>query len=446
MKILTILICKILVVAGKLLGKGSSLPGAIALKLCPNILSRLTLPERIIAVTGSNGKTSTVEMLAKVLQEGGKKVVFNKEGSNQIEGVTTLLLKSATLTGKVKGDIVLLESDERFARLTFRHIKPTVFVITNLYRDQLTRNAHPYRVAAAVKDAVDLVPDALLVLNADDPIVCNLGQGRENVVYFGMDRNAYSTETSDALFNDCHYCPRCKTEMVYDYFHYTHLGSYHCTGCGFARPQTSYTVDSMDFENNTISINHDPICLEFASKYNVYNLCAAYAAACIAGLEGKTVAQMLSAFVMKNGRIVRFTAGENKGLLITSKHENSTSYNQSLGYIASRKEPSTLVILVDAISRKYYTAETSWLWDISFEMLNNTSVKKIILTGKYAYDLALRFQSAGIQTAEVIVEPDLDKMGKLIAEKTDNALYAVTCFSDKEKLFDRVKVQGPVAK
>ena len=158
------------------------------------------------------------------------------------------------------------------------------------------------------------------------------------------------------------------------------------------------------------------------------------------------VARMLSAFVMKNGRIVRFTAGENKGLLITSKHENSTSYNQSLSYVASRKEDSTLVILVDAISRKYYTAETSWLWDISFELLNNTSVKRIILTGKYAYDLALRFQSANIQTAEVIVEPDLDKMGQLIAEKSDNALYAVTCFSDKEKLFDRVKVHGPVAK
>ena len=446
MKILTILICKILVLVGKVLGKGSSLPGSIALKLCPNILSRLNLPEKIIAVTGSNGKTSTVEMLAKVLQEGGKKVVFNKEGSNQIEGVTTLLLKSATLGGKVKGDIVLLESDERFARLTFRHIKPTVFVITNLYRDQLTRNAHPYRVAAAIQDAVDLLPDATLVLNADDPIVSNFAKGRDKVIWFGMDRNAYSTEVSDALFNDCHYCPRCKSEMVYDYFHYTHLGSYHCTCCDFKRAETTYTVDSMDFAENKITINGDPIALEFASKYNVYNLCAAYAAACIAGLEGKEVAKMLSAFVMKNGRIVRFTAGENKGLLITSKHENSTSYNQSLGYVASRKEASTLVILVDAISRKYYTAETSWQWDISFEMLNNTSVKKIILTGKYAYDLALRFQSANIQTAEVIVEPDLDKMGQLIAEKTDNALYAVTCFSDKEKLFDRVKVQGPVAK
>ena len=101
-----------------------------------------------------------------------------------------------------------------------------------------------------------------------------------------------------------------------------------------------------------------------------------------------------------------------------------------------------MVILVDAISRKYYTAETSWLWDISFEMLRDTGVKKIVLTGKYAYDLATRFQIADIQSAEVIVEPDLDKMAALIGKKDENALYAVTCFSDKGKLFDRVKILG----
>ena len=442
MKILTIIVCKLLAFVGKLVGKGSSLPGKIALKLCPNILSRLTLPENIIAITGSNGKTSTVEMLAKVLQEGGKKVVYNKEGSNQIEGVTTLLLKSASLSGKVTGDVVLLESDERFARLTFRYIKPTVFVVTNLYRDQLTRNAHPYRIYDAVKDAVDLVPNAKLVLNADDPIVCNLSQGREDVVYFGMDNNAYTTVVSDALFNDCHYCPRCKAPMEYEFFHYTHLGQYRCTGCDFARPATEFTVDTMDFEKNIITINGDPIGLEFASKYNVYNLCAAYTAACLMGIAGQTAAELLSAFVMKNGRVVRFAVGANAGVLITSKHENSTSYNQSLSYVASQKGPTTLVVLVDAISRKYYTAETSWLWDISFEMLRNTGVKKIVLTGKYAYDLAVRFELADIQSAQIIVEPDLDKMAAIIGEKDENALYAVTCFSDKGKLFDRVKILG----
>ena len=138
MKSITILICKLLSFVGKLIGKGSSLPGKVALKLCPSILTKLTLSKDIIAITGSNGKTSTVEMVAGILKAAGKEVVYNKEGSNQIEGVTTMLLNNATLSGKVKGDIVLLESDERYARHTFKHIKPTMFAITNLYRDQMT--------------------------------------------------------------------------------------------------------------------------------------------------------------------------------------------------------------------------------------------------------------------------------------------------------------------
>ena len=123
--IFTILVCKLLRIIGKAVGKGSSLPGQVALKLCPDILSRVKLPSYIIAVTGSNGKTSTVEMIAHILTSNGKKVAWNKEGSNQIEGVTTLVLNSATLGGKVKSDILLIESDERFAKYTFRYIKPT---------------------------------------------------------------------------------------------------------------------------------------------------------------------------------------------------------------------------------------------------------------------------------------------------------------------------------
>jgi UDP-N-acetylmuramoylalanine-D-glutamate ligase len=110
--------------------------------------------------------------------------------------------------------VVLLESDERYARHTFKHIKPTIFAITNLYRDQLTRNAHPYHIYDIIKDAVELAPRAKLVLNADDPIVRNFGYQRENVVYFGMDKNGFSTENTDALYNDCHYCPGAKAKCT----------------------------------------------------------------------------------------------------------------------------------------------------------------------------------------------------------------------------------------
>ena len=122
---LAIVLCKLGRFAGKLVGKGSSLPGKLALKVCPDILSRVRLPAHIIAVTGSNGKTSTVEMIAAILRADGKNVIYNQEGSNQIEGVTTLILTHATLGGRVRADVLLLESDERYARHSGGSTPPT---------------------------------------------------------------------------------------------------------------------------------------------------------------------------------------------------------------------------------------------------------------------------------------------------------------------------------
>ena len=446
MKAIIIILTKALSFVGRLIGKGTSLPGKIALKLCPTILSQLTLPKNVIAVTGSNGKTSTVEMIAYILTASGKDVVYNKEGSNQIEGVATLLICNSNLRGKVRGDAVILESDERYARHTFKYIKPTCFAVTNLYRDQLTRNAHPYRIYDILQDAVDLVPDATLLLNADDPIVRGFGKGRDKVLYFGMEQNAYSTTEQDGIYNDCYYCPNCKEEMTYKFFHYAHLGDYTCENCGYTRPERAYTVDTADLNEGAITVNGNKISLAFASRYNVYNLCAAFAAASIAGAEGEAIAAAMSDFVMKNGRIVTFKAGNNQGLLITSKHENSTSYNQSLEYVCNRKENCDLYIIVDAISRKYYTAETSWLWDIAFEKIAKSNVKRVTLCGSYANDLAVRFSVMNLGDTEVVVQPDLDEMAKQMADMQGMELYVITCFSDKDKLFSRVDVQTPVAK
>ena len=177
-KFLAILVCKLGRAVGKLVGKGSSMPGKFALKICPDILARVQLPSHIIAVTGSNGKTSTVEMIAAILRAGGKTVVYNEEGSNQIEGVTTLVLTHASLTGRVRADVLLIESDERYAAQSFRYFHPTEFVITNLYRDQLTRNGHPEWVYDAILPA--LHPETELILNADDPLSSCFARGPRN--------------------------------------------------------------------------------------------------------------------------------------------------------------------------------------------------------------------------------------------------------------------------
>ena len=436
---LAIVVCKILRFIGKLVGKGSSLPGKYALKVCPDVLRRVKLPEYIIAVTGSNGKTSTVEMIASVLRRSGKTVVYNAEGSNQIEGVATLVLCSSTVTGRMKGDVLLLESDERYARLSFRWFHPTHFVITNLYRDQLTRNGHPEWVYDAVKDAI--YGDTTLVLNADDPLVSCFARGHEKVKWFGLDRCAVSSDEHRGVYHDGALCPVCGGAMEYSCYHYEHIGHYRCESCGHCRHETDFAVTSLDLEGGTLTLDGETeISLAFKSIYNVYNILAAWSVCRLAGVDRETAASVISNYILKNGRMVRFTLAGHRGTLLTSKHENSVAYDTNLGYIADTKKPCQVLIIVDAISRKYFTGETSWLWDINFDLLCCEPVKKVILCGKYVHDLALRFDCTAVPAEKVVCCGTVAQAAGMLAEDGgEEDLYVVTCFSDRDKLLSLVK-------
>ena len=438
-KFLAIVACKILRFVGKLVGKGSSLPGKYALKICPDILRRVELPKHIIAVTGSNGKTSTVEMIAAILRADGKTVVYNEEGSNQIEGVTTLVLSHATLGGKVNADVLLIESDERYAAHSFKFFHPTEFVISNLYRDQLTRNGHPEWVYDAILPAIH--PDTKLILNADDPLSSCFAKGQKDVKWFGLDRCSISVDAPTGMYHDGAYCPLCHAHMEYDYVHYNHIGAYRCTGCGHAKSVTDYTATAVDLVNGTLTIDGSvSVQLAFRSIYNVYNILAAYSACRECGVAPETIAKVITGYVLKNGRMQTFRLGDHAGTLLTSKHENSVAYDTNLRYVASTQADCSVLEIVDAVSRKYFTSETSWLWDIDFDQLAKPHVKKVILSGRYCNDLAERFSFTGLENWQV--EPDIAAAAaELKAEGTED-VYVVTCFSDRDKLLAHVEKEG----
>jgi len=440
-KFLAIVVCKLGRFVGRLVGKGSSMPGKFALRICPDILARMQLPPHIIAVTGSNGKTSTVEMIAAILRADGKNVVYNEEGSNQIEGVTTLVLTHATLGGKVKADVLLIESDERYAAHSFKFFHPTEFVVTNLYRDQLTRNGHPEWVYDAILPAIH--PDTELILNADDPLSSCFANGHRSVRWFGLDRCSLSTDAPTGVYHDGAYCPVCRAPMEYDYVHYNHIGAYRCAKCGHAKPATDYTATAVDLENGTLTIDGTvTIQLAFRSIYNVYNILAAYAACRQAGAAPEKIAGVINNYILKNGRMQKFTLGRHHGTLLTSKHENSIAYDTNLRYVASTKADCAVLIIVDAVSRKYFTSETSWLWDIDFDQLNVPQVKKIVLSGRYCNDLAERFSFTAIAPPVWSVQPDIAAAAAALKEDGSEDLYVVTCFSDRDKLLAHVVKEG----
>ncbi len=436
MKSLIILLSKILYKIGKLIGKGSSMPGKIALKLDKNILKKIYLPDDIIVVTGSNGKTSTVEMICDILENNGYSVGCNKEGSNQTEGVTTMILNNCNLKGEVKKDVLVIESDERYLRRTLKYFRPKYLVVTNLYRDQMTRNGHPELIYDIIKEAV--TDDIHLVLNADDPLSSLYGYKRDNVTYFGMDENEFSKKTNDSAYNDGAYCPNCKSKLRYDYYHYNHIGSFTCDKCGHKRHEPDYAVTSINLEKGEMEVNSKyKLKMNLRSIYNAYNLLAAFAATRLVGLKEELIVSSLNSFIAHNDRVQTFEINGRDAMLLTSKHENSISYNQSLLYVTRENKPCTVVIIVDAVSRKYYTSETSWLWDIDFELLKAACVEKVILAGKYVHDLVTRFEFAGIDMNKVCAKENLDEMMTEVKENSTGKIYVITCFSDRMKFLDR---------
>ncbi len=438
-KILAIAVCKLGRFVGRLIGKGSSMPGKFALKICPDILRRVKLPEHIIAVTGSNGKTSTVEMIAAILRTDGKTVVYNEEGSNQIEGVATLVLTHATLSGQVKADVLLIESDERYAAHTFRYFHPTEFVVTNLYRDQLTRNGHPEWVYDSILPAIH--PETELILNADDPLSSCFARGHEKTKWFGLDKCSISAGAPTGVYHDGAYCPLCHAPMDYDYVHYNHIGAYRCTKCSHRKPLADYAVTAVNLEKPEAVIDGEVhIALAFPSIYNIYNILAAYAACRECGVSRDTAAAVLNNYLLKNGRMQSFRLGARHGTLLTSKHENSIAYDTNLRYIASQSRDCVVLVIVDAVSRKYFTSETSWLWDIDFDQLSTPHVRRVVLAGRYCGDLAERFSYTSLKNWSA--EPDIAAAVSELKNSGDEELFVVTCFSDRDKLLSRVEKEA----
>lgn len=434
---IAILACKVSRFILKFFGRGSSMPGKIALALYPKVLSKIKMPRYVIAVTGSNGKTSTVEMINKILSKAGFDVAYNLEGSNQIDGVATLVLTNCSFSGKLNKDVLLLETDERYAQYTFKYFSPTHYVITNLYRDQMTRNGNPEFVLHEIEKSIK--EESTLILNSDDPLISSIPSGNNKTVYFGINDKTCAKKHNDFIYDDGYYCPRCKSKLTYDYHLFGHVGKYRCPKCKFTRRNPEYYISKVDLKKGILKVNgkHE-IKLAFKSIYNAYNILAAYAVTSMVGVKPTIIINALNNYLVKNGRVKQFKLGLKRGTLLISKHENSVSYNKNIDYVVENKEDCSLVLMVDSISRKYFTSETSWLWDINFELLSKSNIKKIVITGIYASDIAERLTYANIDFSKVYVNNNIEEAIEYTKENGIGHIYVLTCFSDEMKFINKV--------
>jgi len=264
-------------------------------------------------VTGTNGKTTTNNMIARVAGEAGYKVVVNAEGANLITGVTTALLKAASLLGRFDCDYAILEVDEAsFPRVT-RQIPPDIVVVTNFFRDQLDRYGELDKTISLIREALVKMLDTRLVLNADDPLVAQLAASTGlKAIFFGLGEHPQVTFFSRAA-REGRFFSNCSRELDYTYYHYSQLGNYRCSGCGFSRPSAGVEglEASVTGETPSCRLNYpggsQSLSIPVPGLHNLYNGLAAFTSCLLLDLEPDQIIRALEGYTPATGRMESFT-------------------------------------------------------------------------------------------------------------------------------------------
>lgn len=428
MKKIKLLICKLAIFVLKIIGKGTSFPGSLALRLDKNILSYFKMPKLVIAVTGSAGKGSTTTIIANVLRKSGYKVGHNYNGSNMVPGILTTIIDNSKLNGNSKVDALVLEVDERNTKTVFEYTKPNYVIVTNICRDQPPRHGHVDLVFDKINEA--LTSDMHLVLNGDDPYLQKFNlDNKFNVTYYGINKNKDSYPLNKFNSLNMYYCPICNNKLKYNYYHFESLGDYYCPKYDFKRPNIDYLVTSINLNKGLMVINeNNKINIQFNILYYAYNILAAFSVLSLCGISEIDICKYISEMENNKKLNTSYKYKNRNVYVMNNKNEDSTTFNQSVLFTSNKRLEKTVVIGWKEISRRYEHNDMSWLYDIEFELLNDKYVDKIICVGIQRYDIATRIKYAGFDPKKILIFESLEEAKNTIKDKSKGDIFAILNF------------------
>lgn len=397
------IITKGLLVTGK---KGTTLPGKIANWIDPEIMRHLSVAysDGIIMITGTNGKTTTANLLASIIRQSGEEFAFNQAGANLLTGITGALIQNTRWNGSSRASLALLEVDEATVPKFCEQVSPTLAIVTNFFRDQLDRYGELDTTVHMVRES--LPKETVLVLNADDPLVAQFGTDHAQVTYYGVERTPDSRSESQET-REARFCPACGTALNYTLFHYGQLGIFNCLGCEFHRLEPEILAQNVRLEEGLLlfQVGVTPFTLSLQGYYNLYNALAALTAARQLGINDGLIERGLRSFIPQAGRMERFYLPEGEITLTLVK--NPTGFDQVIQTMLGVNKPLRILIGINDLAAD--GRDISWLWDVNFERLGTyeASINLVICTGLRAEDIALRLKYAGVSVEKLVIEHTL---------------------------------------
>jgi UDP-N-acetylmuramyl tripeptide synthase len=429
------------------LGLGSNLPGRIARRVAPNVLKQLAVQCRkgVLAVSGTNGKSTTCGFISSILNKAQLKIVHNRQGANLVTGITATLIDQASWQGKLDADYCLFEIDEATLPVVAAEIDIAAIVVTNLFRDQLDRFGELDTTARLIEKGI-AINHSPAILNADDPNVAKLAAGSRRIYYGIESLSASASEGGETpplqyhgAIRELSYCANCENEYAYSLLFYGQLGHWRCANCGNARPQPTVVASdiAVSASGSTFTLRLDQevqsIKIALPGLFNVYNALAAAAMAYKIGIDAQTIKNGLENYETLFGRSERVEISGKSVLIQLIK--NPSGATQVISACATDSEKQILI----AINDNYADGrDISWLWDAEFERLSEHK-GKVVVAGQRAEDMAVRMKYAGIDPQKIVVVSDLSQALDRAIGLTDSAetlwvMPTYTCLLELQKI------------
>ncbi|MEH2244990.1 Mur ligase family protein [Nostoc sp.] len=375
------------------LGAASVLPGSIAHRIEPRLLQLLSqqVKNGVILIAGTNGKTTTALLLCTILERKGYRIAHNSTGANLENGLMTALLETTNLLGILDVDYAILEVDENIVPRVLTPLQPRIILCLNLFRDQLDRYGEVDTISKRWTKVISTLPaETLVIPNADDPTLSNLGQQLpQRVLFFGLNEPEHYLEAIPHAV-DSIYCPRCGHSLDYKGVYLSHLGDFTCPKCGFSKSKP--TLESSEWSQILVGL------------YNKYNTLAAATAAIELGVDEATIRDTINNFQAAFGRAEDLVINGKRVRILLSK--NPVGTNETIRVVTQSTDKTTLLVLND---RTPDGTDVSWIWDVDTEKLVERG-GTLVVSGDRVYDMALRLrysQKSPESNLNLIVEEDL---------------------------------------
>ncbi|MEG2785810.1 MAG: MurT ligase domain-containing protein [Anaerovoracaceae bacterium] len=410
--------------------RGSNFSGEKALKIDPNMVAHFKGIDfsKVVFITGTNGKSTTTNLITHIFRTNGKKVVANLEGANLLSGIATILSKEASITGKLNAEFYFFEIDERYLPVVYKQLPAENIMITNLQKDQVQRNGDPDFIYRKLTKTMD--NKARLFLNNEEPRTKAFDDLGKEIVTYGVEKHAESFTKDDTFPTMA--CPKCRHKIVFDYYNNDGVGRFHCENCGHKSDDVAdYTVTDADFENMSFKLEGTTFKMPYDSPYMCYNYGGALAIAKeVGGISPEEAAVSFGQFKNVGGRfeILKYKNKTIKYMRI--KQENPETLQTCINVMAADQSPKMVCLglcpLIDLIP---HYANSFYAYDCDLKKLVNSNVEKYFcFSDKVCYDTANRFIYEGVDKSLISIA-DTEAVDVIFKEiesvETDN-IYLIT--------------------